>query len=231
MSEIEQKAAAAGRSVRVWDVPVRVFHWVLAALVLTSWVTSEIGGNAMTYHMWSGYAILTLVVSRIVWGFVGSEHARFRGFLHGPRAIASHASGLFGSKSRYYVGHNPLGGVSVLLMLASLLLQAGTGLFANDDIATEGPLTYLVSGATSSLLTTIHRYNFYVLVALIAIHLAAALYYLIVKRENLIGAMFTGRKRVPGEGDYVDARMTSGWVAVMVVAVIAAGVATLVNWR
>ena len=230
MSEIEQKAAAAGRSVRVWDVPVRVFHWVLAALVLTSWVTSEIGGNAMTYHMWSGYAILTLVVSRIVWGFVGSEHARFRGFLYGPRAIVSHASGLFESKPRYYVGHNPLGGISVLLMLASLLLQASTGLFANDDIATEGPLTYLVSGATSSLLTTIHRYNFYVLVALIAIHVAAALYYLIVKRENLIGAMFTGRKRVPG-GDYADARMTSGWVAVVVVAVIAAGVATLVNWR
>lgn len=225
MSEIERK------SVRVWDAPVRVFHWVLVALVLTSWVTSEIGGNAMTYHMWSGYTILTLVVSRIVWGFVGSEHARFRGFLHGPRAILSHACSLFGSTSRYYVGHNPLGGISVVLMLASLLLQAGTGLFANDDIATEGPLTYMVSGATSSLLTTIHRYNFYVLVALIAIHVAAALYYLIVKRENLIGAMFTGRKRVPGEGDYADARMTSGWVAVVVVAVIAAGVATLVNWR
>ena len=225
MSEIERK------SVRVWDAPVRVFHWALVALVLTSWVTSEIGGNAMTYHMWSGYTILTLVVFRIVWGFVGSEHARFRGFLHGPRAILSHAGGLFGSTSRYYVGHNPLGGISVVLMLASLLLQAGTGLFANDDIATEGPLTYMVSGATSSLLTTIHRYNFYVLVALIALHVAAALYYLIVKRENLIGAMFTGRKRVPGDGDYADARMTSGWVAVVVVAVIAAGVATLVNWR
>ena len=231
MSRTGRKTAAAGRSVLVWDAPVRVFHWALVVLVITSWVTSEIGGNAMTYHMWSGYSILTLVAFRIVWGFVGSEHARFRGFLHPPRALLRHARGMFGKGSSFYVGHNPLGGASVVLMLASLLLQACTGLFANDDIATEGPLAHLVSGATSSLLTTIHRYNFYVLVALIAIHVAAALYYLIVKRENLIGAMITGRKRVPGEGDYTDARMTSAWVALVVVAIIAAGVATLVNWR
>ena len=231
MSEAEQGATAPERSVRVWDAPVRVFHWVLVALVLTSWVTSEVGGNAMTYHMWSGYAILTLVVSRIVWGFVGSEHARFRGFLQGPCAMLSYASGFFGSGSRYYLGHNPLGGLSVVLMLASLLVQASTGLFANDEIATEGPLAHLVAERTSLLLTTIHRYNFYVLTALVAIHIAAALYYLIVRRENLIGAMFNGRKRVPAEADYTDARMTSTWVALVVLAVVAAGVAALVNWR
>jgi cytochrome b len=138
---------------------------------------------------------------------------------------------LFGSSSRYYLGHNPLGGVSVILMLASVLLQASTGLFATDDIATEGPLTHLVSGATSSLATTIHRWNFWVLATLIVIHVAAALFYLIVKRENLIGSMFTGRKRVPGEGDFVDARMTSTWVAVLVLVLVAGGVAALVNWR
>lgn len=231
MAESHRKAADVGRTVRVWDVPVRVFHWLLVALILTSWVTSEIGGNAMTYHMWSGYAILTLVLSRIVWGFIGSEHARFRGLLYGPRAMIEYASGLFGTGSRYYAGHNPVGGLSVLLMLASVLLQASTGLFANDDIATEGPLAHLVSGATSSLLTTIHRWNFWVLTALIAIHVAAALYYLFVKRDNLIGAMFTGRKRVPGEGDFADARMASTWLALAVVVVIAAGVAALVNWR
>lgn len=231
MNETHQKAADVGPSVRVWDVPVRVFHWVLVALILTSWVTSEIGGNAMTYHMWSGYAILTLVVSRIVWGFIGSEHARFRAILYGPRAMIGYASGLFGSGSRYYLGHNPIGGISVILMLASVLLQASTGLFANDDIATEGPLAHLVSGETSSLLTTIHRWNFWVLTALIALHVAAALFYLFVKRENLIGAMFTGRKRVPGGGAFTDGRMTSTWVALAVVVVVAAGVAALVNWR
>jgi len=115
-------------------------------------------------------------------------------------------------------------------MLASLLLQASTGLFANDDIFTEGPLAKFVSGATSSLLTTIHRYNFYVLVALIATHIAAVLFYLIVKRENLIGAMFTGRKRVPAHADVTDGRMTSAWIAVAVVVVIAAAVGVLVNW-
>jgi cytochrome b len=231
MSETHKEAADAGRTVRVWDVPVRVFHWVLAALILTSWVTSEIGGNAMTYHMWSGYAILTLVAFRIIWGFIGSEHARFGAILHGPRAMIGYASGLFGSSSRYYLGHNPLGGVSVILMLASVLLQASTGLFATDDIATEGPLTHLVSSATSSLATTIHRWNFWILTALIAIHVAAALFYLIVKRENLIGSMFTGRKRVPAEGDFADGRMMSTWVAVAVVVVVAGGVAALVNWR
>ena len=229
MKETHLQAADAGRTVRVWDVPVRVFHWMLAALILLSWITSEIAGNAMTYHMWSGYAILTLVVSRIVWGFIGSEHARFRAILHGPRAIIGYASGLFGSDSRYYLGHNPVGGISVVLMLAAVLLQALTGLFANDDIATEGPLAHLVSEATSSVLTTIHRYNFYVLTTLIAVHVAAALFYLIVKRENLIGAMFTGRKRVPDDGDFADARMTSAWVALVVVIVIAAAVAALVN--
>jgi len=231
MSAAETKATGGGRSVRVWDAPVRIFHWLLVALVLTSWITSEIGGNAMTYHMWSGYSILTLVVFRIVWGFVGSEHARFRGFLYGPRAILGHAAGMFGSGARYYLGHNPLGGVSVLLMLASLLLQATAGLFANDDIATEGPLAHLVSGATSSLLTTIHRWNFYVLAALIALHIAAALFYWIAKRENLVGAMFTGRKRVPAQGDYADARTASAWLAVALLVVIAAAVAAVVNWR
>ena len=218
------------RSLRVWDAPVRIFHWLLVALVLTSWVTSEIGGNAMTYHMWSGYSILTLVVFRIVWGFVGSEHARFGALLHGPRALFGYASGLFGSSSRYYLGHNPLGGVSVILMLASLLLQASTGLFANDDIFTEGPLAKYVSGATSSLLTTIHRYNFYVLASLIAIHIAAVLFYLIVKRENLIGAMFTGRKRIPAHVELADGRMASTWIAVAVVVVTAVTVGVLVNW-
>ena len=231
MSETQNNAAAARRSISVWDAPVRIFHWLLAALVLTSWVTSEIGGNAMTYHMWSGYAILTLVAFRIVWGFIGSEHARFSGFLYGPRAMLGHAAGLFGANARYYVGHNPLGGASVVLMLASLLLQASTGLFANDDIATEGPLAPLVSGATSSLLTTIHRYNFYVLVVLIAVHIAAALFYLVVKGENLIGAMITGRKSVPGEGNYPEGRTTSAWLALVVLIVVAAGVAALVNWR
>lgn len=219
------------RSVRVWDAPVRIVHWLLVALVLTSWITSEIGGNAMTYHMWSGYTILTLVAFRIVWGFVGSEHARFSSFLYAPATIFAYAAGLLRADSRYYLGHNPLGGVSVVLLLASLLTQAATGLFANDDIATEGPLAPLVSGETSSLLTTIHRWNFYVLATLIGLHIAAVLFYLIVKRDNLTGAMFTGRKQAPANDELplADARTASPWLALVLVVVIALGVAALVN--
>lgn len=213
--------------VLVWDWPVRVVHWLLVLLVATSWVTSQIGGNAMTYHMWSGYAILTLVLFRIVWGVVGSPYARFSNFLRGPSVVMRYVRGAHASTA--FLGHNPLGGWSVALMLLSLLVQAGTGLFANDAIFTEGPLASRVSEATSSFLTTVHHYNFWVLVALIALHVAAVLYYLLARRENLIAAMITGRKYVRGT---TPARASSaGSVrAVLVLLIAAAAVAALVNW-
>jgi cytochrome b len=217
------------QAVRVWDLPVRICHWSLVALIFTSWVTSEIGGNAMTYHMWSGYTILALVVFRIVWGFVGSERARFGDFLYGPSAVIAYIKGMLRLDPPHYLGHNPLGGISVVLLLLSVLVQATTGLFANDDIATEGPLVSKVSEATSSLLTTIHRYNFYVLLALICVHIAAALFYLLVKRENLIGAMFTGRKRVRMGSGASDARMASAWLALVIAGIAGGAVAWLVN--
>lgn len=218
-----------GRTVRVWDIPVRVFHWLLVALVFTSWLTSELGGNAMTYHMWSGYTILALLIFRIVWGVTGSEHVRFGDFVHGPASVLRYLRATFSPDAPRYIGHNPLGGWSVVLMLISLLVQACTGLFASDDIATEGPLTSKVSGATSSLLTTIHRYNIYVLLGLITVHIAAALFYLFVKRENLIAAMFTGRKLVPEDADARDARMASPWLAAAILMAAGGVVAYVVN--
>jgi cytochrome b len=213
--------------VRVWDWPVRTVHWLLVLLVVTSWVTSQIGGNAMTYHMWSGYTILTLVLFRIVWGFVGSRHARFANFLKGPAEVMRYATGRSGSAP--VLGHNPLGGWSVALMLLSLTVQAGTGLFANDEILTEGPLASHVSTETSNLLTAVHHYNFYVLAVLIALHIAAILYYLLVKRENLIAAMFTGRKYVQGLVT-APASIAGSARAVTVLVIVAAAVAALVNW-
>lgn len=217
------------REVRVWDLPVRVFHWLLVALIFTSWLTSEIGGNAMTYHMWSGYTILALVAFRIAWGFVGSERARFSDFLYGPSAVIRYIKGMMNLDPPHYLGHNPMGGISVVLLLLSVLVQATTGLFANDDIAIEGPLAPKVSGAVSSLLTTVHRYNFYVLLALVCVHIAAALFYLLVKRENLIGAMFTGRKRVANDSGASDARMASSWLALVIAAIAGGAVAWLAN--
>jgi cytochrome b len=229
MAQPEHSRASAGpTAVKVWDWPVRLVHWLLVVLIATSWVTSEIGGNAMTYHMWSGYTILSLVVFRIAWGFVGSGHARFGSFVKGPGAVARYASGLMRAQHARFLGHNPLGGWSVVLMLAAIALQATTGLFANDEIFTEGPLASRVSGDTSSLLTTIHRYNFYVVLGLIALHLAAILFYLVVKRENLIGPMFTGRKHVE-PGSHTPAPMSSGWLAVVLLAAAAGAVALVVN--
>ena len=166
--------------VSVWDLPVRIVHWLLVVLITCSWITSEIAGTAMTYHMWCGYSILALVIFRILWGFVGSEHARFASFLRGPAAVVQYFGGFFRQEAPRYAGHNPAGGWSVVLMLASVLLQATTGLFANDDIFVEGPLASRVSADLSALLTSIHRFNFYVLLGLIVLHLAAVFFYLVV---------------------------------------------------
>ena len=148
----------------------------------------------MQYHEYSGVAILTLVLFRIVWGVVGSEKSRFKAFLHGPSAVIRYTSTLFERKASRHLGHNPLGGWSVLLLLIALLIQAGTGLFANDDILTEGPLFNLVSKATSDWLTGLHHLNQTVLLVLILIHVGAILFYLFYKKENLIVPMITGYK-------------------------------------
>jgi cytochrome b len=187
-------AKRSPQAVLVWDLPTRLFHWVLVALFATSIVTGKVGGNAITYHMWSGYAILTLLMFRIVWGFVGGRHARFASFVRGPSAVIGYAKSLFSGQPITHLGHNPLGGWSVIAMLAALLLQASTGLFVDDEVATQGPLNKYVSGATASLLTTIHRLNAKVLFALVALHVAAVLFYLFAKRENLVRPMIHGKK-------------------------------------
>ena len=216
-------------AVKVWDVPVRVVHWALVALILFSWWSGKEGGMTMTYHMWSGYAILTLVIFRVAWGFVGSTHARFRDFIYAPRALVDYARTLTGRRAAVYAGHNPVGDLSALLMLLSLLVQTGTGLFSNDDILTEGPLYGYVTKATSDWLTTIHNYNFYVLLTLAGIHIAAILYYWIYKRENLVAAMFTGRKRLPPELASAETRMESLAKALALLAICAGIVYALVR--
>jgi cytochrome b len=209
--------------VRVWDVPVRVVHWALVALIAYSWWSGKEGGMTMTWHMWSGYAILTLVLFRIVWGFVGSTHARFRDFLYAPKAMVAYTRTLTGRRAAVYAGHNPVGGLSAILMLLSMLVQAATGLFSNDDILTEGPLYRYITKETSDWLTTIHNYNFYVLLTLAAIHIVAVLYYWIYKRENLVVPMVTGYKRLPRELAPAESR-TESLVRALAVLAICAGV-------
>jgi cytochrome b len=187
-----------GQTVRilVWDLPIRLFHWLLVVCVILSFVSGNIGGNAMDYHMLGGYAILVLLIFRFTWGFVGSRTARFSNFVKGPATVLLYARMLLKKRTETtYLGHNPLGGWSIVAMLLVLLAQVATGLFANDDILVEGPLYGWVSKETSDFLTRIHLINRYLLVTLIAIHLLAVLFYYFLKRENLIGPMITGRKR------------------------------------
>ncbi|MEK6210100.1 MAG: cytochrome b/b6 domain-containing protein [Pseudomonadota bacterium] len=186
----------------VWDLPVRIFHWVLVLLVISQIVTATIGGNAMEYHALGGFTILTLVLFRISWGFAGGTHARFGDFLRGPAAVARYAHMLIKSTAESHRGHNPLGGWSVVLMLMSLLVQAMTGLFANDDVMMEGPLAKHVSGDASALFTAIHDINAAVLLTLISLHILAVFFYLFRRKQDLIGPMFTGRKPI----ELTDAR-------------------------
>lgn len=216
-------------SVRVWDLPVRVFHWLLAALIVVSFTTAQIGGNAMQIHEFSGFTILTLVLFRVLWGIFGSTYARFSDFVRHPRQAIEYARSLTGGRPAFYAGHNPLGGWMIVALLLCLLAQTGTGLFANDDIMTEGPLFNWVSKRTSDVLSRIHEINFYVLLVLIALHVAAALYYLLGKRENLILPMFTGSKQVAEARDVAESRGGPLWLAALLLAACAAGVYLLVR--
>jgi len=178
--------------VRVWDLPTRLFHWALVGLVVASFVTAKLGGNLIQWHFWSGYAILALVLFRFAWGFAGGRYARFGSFLFGPRDVLAAARG--SPQAPRTLGHNPLGAVSVFAMLGLVALQALAGLFSNDDIASEGPLARYVSKALSDRLTGLHHLNEKILLVLVALHVAAILFYLLRRRENLVRPMLTGDK-------------------------------------
>jgi cytochrome b len=210
-------------AVRVWDAPVRLFHWLLVALVCVSVATGKIGGNAMKWHMYSGYGVLSLLLFRLLWGIFGSSHARFSHFLRGPASVWGYASGLFRRQPSHTLGHNPLGGLMVALMLAVLLFQAGSGLFSNDDIATEGPLYAKVGKDLSDRITSWHKLNSNLVLALAAVHVAAVIFYRVFKGENLVRPMISGWKQVP-EAPRRPARFPGPLRAVTLAAV--AGAAT-----
>lgn len=214
------------RAVAVWDIPVRLFHWILVLLIAFSWLSSEM--DWMTWHMYSGYTVLALVLFRILWGFAGSTHARFSNFIYGPRALIGYVKTLPSRTAAKFAGHNPLGGISVVLILLCVLTQAMTGMFANDDFINEGPLFKHVSKELSDWLTTIHKYNFNVLLALIVVHVGAVLYYLLWKSENLIKSMFTGNKHLPVAME--PAPMRGLGLAVVLLAICAGVVWFAVNY-
>ncbi len=214
--------------VLVWDLPTRLFHWLLVALVVTSFITGKAGGNAMIPHAWCGSAILALLLFRVAWGFIGSGPSRFSSFLAGPGTVFRYALTLLRRDAAPHLTHNPLGGWSVAAMLIVLLIQAGTGLFADDDIAFAGPLATWVSRAVRSRLTSIHLLNQEVIIGLVVLHLAAVLFHLLYKSENLITSMITGVKRWPGALPGYCYQKPLGW-AVLAAAVAAGAVYLLVR--
>ena len=187
---------------KIWDLPTRIVHWGLVALILVSWLTA---GQQMTWHRWSGYGVLGLVVFRVYWGLFGASTARFSSFVKGPRHVAAYAGRLGDRAAAPSVGHNPLGALSVIALLLLLATQVAFGLFAVDiDGIESGPLSYLVDFDTGRLCARLHELTFRGLQGLIGLHIAAVGFYLIHRRQNLVAAMVTGRKRLAAGAEAVS---------------------------
>ena len=213
--------------IRAWDLPTRIFHWALAALVVCSFTTGTIGGDWMPWHLRSGYTILALVVFRVAWGVVGSDTARFGRFLRGPRAVVEYARLTLAGRHPAGVGHNPLGGWIVVAMLAALAFQAATGLFSDDEIATQGPLAVKVSNAMVSRMSHLHDIGRWIVAGLALLHVAAIAIYRWAWGVRLAGAMVTGRMEAPAGAP--PPRIRSAALAAIVLAAAAAAVYALVE--
>ncbi len=187
----------AARRVLVWELPVRLFHWILVVLVTAAYLTWRL--NWMDWHTWIGYAALTVVLFRVLWGFWGGDCARFAGFLSGPAAALRHLQHALRREPDHQVGHNAAGGWMVVLLLAVLLVQTLSGLLINNDVADEGPLTEILPAPVLNAITAAHAICWDVLLGAVALHVIAILTYAVAKRQDLVGPMITGRKTLPSE--------------------------------
>ena len=212
----------------VWELPLRLFHWALVALVIALYLSIEVMDN-IDRHAQLGYALLALLLFRLIWGFSGGTYARFGNFLHGPRTVLGYLHTLPAKQHEAIPGHNPLGGWMVMLLLLGFLAQALMGLFSNDDILFDGPLRSLVSKETSDSLTALHGELFEVLLVLVGLHIAAVLYYRVRKGEHLVRAMITGYKELPADADAQPSRGGKSWLAAIILAVCAGGVYLIVG--
>jgi len=216
-----------GRRVRVWDLPVRLFHWLAASLVLAAYLTWRL--NWMVWHAWAGDALLTLLLFRLLWGFFGSDTARFSHFLASPERAARHLAHIFRRERDLQVGHNPAGGWMVVLLLALLLAQTLTGLFVDNEVANQGPLSELLPAAFANLMNSLHDVILWdAVLAAAALHILAVLVYGVAKRHNLLLPMITGSKILP-QG-VPSPRMTGLLRALLLLACAAAAAAVLANY-
>jgi cytochrome b len=181
--------------VQVWDVSIRLFHWLVVLLVAAAYLTWKL--NWMDWHVLIGETLLALVIFRLLWGCFGSETARFCNFLASPAAALRHLSHMFRREADLQVGHNPAGGWMVLLLLALLLGETLSGLYINNDIANEGPFTEWVSAPLANAITALHEILWDALLVAVALHVLAIALYAAAKGHNLLRPMLTGRKPLP----------------------------------
>lgn len=210
-------------TIRVWDLPTRIFHWLLAIGVVALFVTSKIGGDAMKFHFLLGYYVLVLLLFRLIWGIVGGHWSRFSAFHFSPSKLIRYLQG--NADPALLVGHNPLGSLSVVAMLLFLLLQVGTGLFSDDEIAASGPFTSMVSSALVTQATTYHAaIGQFILIVLVAVHVIAILVYLLHKRENLVRPMLIGDKEVSqpmiSSTDNTGSRLRAAVIGIICIGVV-----------
>jgi cytochrome b len=202
--------------VRVWDLPTRIFHWLLVTLIFCAWASYEFnevfGDSSLLWHRMNGYAILVLVIWRLLWGFAGSPTSRFANFLAWPWNAARYGLDLIRGRDRHYLGHNPLGSYMIVALLAIVATQGILGLFSTEhNSVTWGPLSLLISDELSALLTKYHEWMFEnVLLIFIALHIIANVLYRLIKKDKLIEAMVIGTKPA---GKYEDQRLAAEPVA------------------
>lgn len=215
--------------VRVWDLPTRVFHWTLALAVAGSVISAKIGGNAMVWHFRLGYLVLTLLAFRILWGLVGGRWSRFASFVYAPATLWRYLRGRAAPQERLEVGHSPTGALSVFALLGVLLVQLGTGLVADDEIANQGPLNRFVGTDTVMSATSWHKsWGQWLVLALVALHLAAIAFYLLKRNINLVRPMLLGDKPLP-PGTPASADGLPQRVLALLLAALCAGLATWVS--
>jgi cytochrome b len=224
MAEGDVNTAAA--RLRIWDLPTRLFHWTLVPLLGVAWWTAE--QRMLDWHRLAGYSIFALLIFRLIWGLVGSSTARFSHFVGGPVKLARYVRGhMFHRSATPAPGHNPVGGWSVLAMIALLATQVGLGFFAVDiDGLESGPFSYLVDFDTGRVAAEWHEFVFNVILALTALHVLAILFYLIHRRDNLVGPMISGSRR--WIGDQPTLRFASNWKAALIFLLVSGGVWLLI---
>lgn len=225
-SDAASAAHSATSTHTIWDLPIRLYHWLMVALVVLQFGTAEFGWLSMQWHFWFGYALLALLIFRIAWAFVGSENVRLRRLLSGPKTIFNYLRHWRQTPVARHSGHNPLGGWSTLIMVSVLMLQALSGLATHDDIEWYGPLSERLPAAWIDAANWLHHRLPNVLWLLVAVHVLAIIQYALFKRENLVASMLHGKRDI----DVAAPRLASNARALIVLAISVGAVAALLVW-